>query len=136
MRTVSIVLLAFLLAGCSRDHRPVAFTGPAPAPASAALDCARTQLQNRGYNVVTSDQVAGSVTGVRVNERNWLLKLIGFTDTANQITATATSGQLQVTALSSEPGDPAQGGPSLVGEGANRQAEEDARVIFNACASA
>ena len=132
MRGITILALAILFTGCRSSSEPVTFAGPS-APATA-LDCATAQLQNLGYTVErNTGPGSASVIGTRIKRPPRLLTWIGFRDTANQITATSTGGQLQVTAISSDPGDLAEGGLSLEGTGANRQTERDARQVFGAC---
>jgi hypothetical protein len=132
MPRFSLVVLTVLLAGCSTTTGPVHLVRPVSSAAPETLDCVRTQFQRMGYREVETTPGGIAVTGVRVQRASWLLKLIGFQDTANQITAMVSQGQLQVTAVSSDPANPAEGGPAP-GTHANRATEQHAERIAGAC---
>jgi hypothetical protein len=128
-----LAMLAVLVAGCTSSPRLVNLSRPTTSPAPQALDCVRTQFQRLGYRAEGSAPGATSVTGIRIHEAPWLLRLIGYRDTANQITASVSQGQLQVTAVSSDPANPMEGGLAGQGTTANRTTERHAEDIVRAC---
>jgi hypothetical protein len=120
-----------LLAACGGAAQPVQLTGPIPSATDQVLTCATQQLANRGYDVSTEQ--AGVVRGVHLNEVPWWRRIFGIRATADQITATASQGQLQVTAVSS---DPSEGtGTAVLQSTATTSgaAREDARAVLSAC---
>jgi hypothetical protein len=125
--------LAVLVAGCTSSPRLVNLSRPTTSPAPAALECVRTQFQRLGYTLAGSTPGTTSVTGIRIHEVPWLLRRIGFQNTANQITASVAQGQLQVTAVSSDPSNPMEGGLAGQGTTANRTTERHAEDIVRVC---
>jgi hypothetical protein len=120
-----------LLAACGGAAQPVQLTGPMPATADQALSCATQQLAERGYDVTTGQ--AGVVSGIHLNEVPWWRRIFGIRATADQITASTNQGQLQVTAVSS---DPSEGtGTAVLQSTATTSgaAREDARAVLSAC---
>lgn len=132
MRRATVLPVVLLLAGCGGGLRPVELSGPAPTSASQVLDCVNRRAGEMGYEVVSTDQSRGTTTAIRRNEAPRLLRFIGFEDTADQITASVSGGQLRLTAISTDPEDPVAGGGGAVG-GATREAQEDAQRILGAC---
>jgi hypothetical protein len=131
MRILIAGLAALAMVGCGA-HRPVSFSGPTAT--QQPLQCVAGQFETLGYSVAATTP-ASSITGLRINQPPIYLRLLGFRSTADQITATVAGNQLQVTATSSDPSDPGEGGRAGTGDGANRTAERHARQIVGACAS-
>jgi hypothetical protein len=77
---------------------------------------------------------ATSVRGTHVNEQPWWRHILGFSNTADQITASTSGDQLQVTAVSSDPDAPnnttVRSTPTTSGA-----ARADAQQVIRACAS-
>ena len=134
MRTILTGASLLLLAGCAGTPQPVQLTGPAPAMASQTLACVSKALMDRGYSVdpQTGDETV--VRGTHLNEQPWWLRVFGYRDTADQITASVTQGQLQVTAVSS---DPSVGSTSTVRSTATTSgsARRDAQEVIAGCAA-
>jgi hypothetical protein len=96
------------------------------------MECVRRELDDMAYEVTPGTQSgATTVTGIRVNEQPWWLKLIGYRNTADQITATVSGGQLHVTATSSDPAESPAGGPAT--SGATETAARNARELLATC---
>ena len=79
------------------------------------------------YEVASSDAQTGVIRATRLNVQPWWLKLIGYRDASDQLTATVAGGELRVTAASSDPEATTVGGASSA-------AERDARQLVNECA--
>jgi hypothetical protein len=120
-----------LLAACGGAAQPVQLTGPVPSASDQALRCATQQLAEHGYDVST-DQT-GVVRGVHINTVPWWRRIFGIDATADQITAMVNGGQLQVTAVSSDP--TAASGTAVLQSTATTSgaAREDARAVLAAC---
>lgn len=132
MRNFSIILLGVLLVGCG-SYRPVSYSGPIAGAMPQAMDCVRREFEQLGYTVTASEPTASSITAVRVEAPPWYRRFLGFQSTANQITAAVSQGELQVTAVSTDPTSAYEGGRAETGDGANEQAERDTRQIVGAC---
>lgn len=134
MRALPVVFVAAIFAGCAaRTGEVVQLSGPAPAPAAQTMTCLNREFQSMGYRVIDND--AQAVTAVHVNETPWYLRIIGYKDTADQITARVEGGQLRVSAISSDPTEPGAGGPAAAGGAASNAAARDARRLISACGS-
>jgi len=139
MRTPLGVTCAVLLAACAGGgaRQTVQLTGPATGSSTQTMECVNRQLQSMNYQVAATGQQTGSITATRRNEQPWWLRMVGYRDTADQLTISTEQGQLRVSALSSDPGDPAGGGggrDATGGTAASAGAQQDARRIINACA--
>lgn len=130
MRLFSILMLAGVLASCG-GYRPVSFSEPIEA--AQPLQCAREEMEERGYEVASAETTSGTVTGHQINEQPWYKRILGFRSTADQISASVNAGNLQVTAISSDPTDASEGGRADTGLGATRDAERDALGIISEC---
>ena len=131
MRNVSPLLLAAALGACSGgvNVRPVDLSAPAPQSAAVTLECVTRELDNLGFDTSVR-RTDSSVTGVRINERPWYTSWL-YGDTADQITATVTNGQLRVTAISSDPREIGEPGPPE--SGASEIATHNAQEILETC---
>ena len=130
MRTIAMLFLVGLLAGCG-GYRPVSFVEPVTS--AQPLACAEEEMEERGYDVQIPQSATQSVTGLHINEQPWYKRLLGFRSTADQISASISGGNLQVTAVSSDPTEAAEGGRAQTGLGATRDAERDALAIISIC---
>jgi hypothetical protein len=131
MRNLSPLLVAVVLGACSSrvNVRPVELSAPAPQPAAVTLECVTRELDNLGFETTTRT-ADSSVTGIRINERPWYTSWL-YGDTADQITATVTNGQLRVTAVSSDPQEIGEQGPPETG--ASETATLNAQEVLEAC---
>lgn len=128
MRAMLAAGFAFMLMGCAGPvGQPVELTVPAPAPVNETTACINEELEDMAYEI-TSNAQSGVIQALRVNEQPWWLKLIGYRDHVDQITATITNDQLRVIATSSDPTATA-----AATTGASEAAERDARRIVNEC---
>lgn len=131
MRATLTTAAALVLVGCGgRTGQAVQISAPAPAAASATLTCVRGELDEMAYEVSSSNDQAGTIQGVRRNEEPWWLKIIGYRDTFDRITATVAGGELSVTATSSD----AEGQGGVIA-GASDAAARDARQLLGECGS-
>jgi hypothetical protein len=132
MRTPLAGVLILLTAGCAGTPQPVQLTGPTPATSSQALNCAANELTRLGYTVAPMSAGADFVRGTHINPQPWWRKVFGFHDTADQITASTSGSQLQVTAVSS---DPQEAGDAVVQSTATTSgaARSDAQDVLRTC---
>jgi hypothetical protein len=134
MRVPLAGVVILLAGGCAGNPEPVQLSGPVPATSSQALNCVGNELTRLGYAVDPMPAGATSVRGTHVTEQPWWRRILGFDDTTDQITASASGGQLQVTAVSSDPDAPSntavQGTPTTSGA-----ARADAQQVMRSCAA-
>lgn len=138
MRALSTATAALLLAGCAGGMRETTtLSAPAPASTTQAMDCVRDQLEDMNYQIAGGAGMSGSVTGVRRNEPRWYLRMVGHSDTADQLNVSLEGGQLVVTALSTDPQEPSGTptvGPTMNTGTASDAARQDARALLARCA--
>jgi hypothetical protein len=134
MRAFLMGATILLLAGCAGNPQPVQLTGPAPAMSSETLACVSKALTDRGYTVDPPGADQMLVRGTHVNEQPWWMRIFGYRDTADQITASVNQGQLQVTAVSS---DPSVGATATVRSTATTSgaARRDAQEVIASCSA-
>lgn len=135
MRRLATLTAAAVLAGCGgRSAQPVELSRPAPAPAAQTLDCVARELDRMDYTITSQDRQAGVIRATYVNEQPWWRRIIGISNTADQITATVSQGQLQVTATSSDPTEPPADRAGAQAPGAaSAAAQNNARQLVSAC---
>ena len=133
MRAPLVAVVTMLGAACAGNPQPVQLSAPMPATGAQALNCAANELTELGYSVAPMAAGATSVTGTHVNEQPWWRKIIGFRATADEITASVSGGELQVTAVSSDPDEASntavQGTATTSGA-----ARADAQDVIRSCA--
>lgn len=131
MRISPLAIAIGLLAGCGPSNlQPVNLSGPAATPAATTADCVRGELQELGYEIQAPQSTTTSITGLRVDEPPWYLRVLGYRATVDQITATVNQGRLEVLAISSGIDEPA--GTSTL---ASEAAAQDARELLEECRS-
>jgi hypothetical protein len=131
MRGLVAVAVGVSVAACAGGGaQPPQFSRPVPEPASQALTCANQELERMGYTVAATDPSAGRVVGVVRNDPPWWLRMVGFRETADQLTVTVAQGEMRVTAISTDP-VAERGSPG----GVSRAAQQQAQSLLNACAA-
>lgn len=129
MRMPLLATAAVLVAACAGGPvAPARVSGPAPAPASQTFGCVNQKLRDMGYRVASTDEQAGVIVAMHPNPQPFWRRMLGFRDTADQLTVSVAQGQLQVTAVSSDPAE--EGGASGTASGAART---DAQRLLQAC---
>ena len=104
MRTLVAGPLMLLLAACGAGaSTPMQLSGPAPGGTTPTMDCVTRQLTRLGYTISSSDAGTGTVQATHLNPAPWYQRILGFNDTADQITAIVGQGELKVVATSSDP---------------------------------
>lgn len=134
MRNGPVVLVAVLLGGCGGGSsvQPVDLSAPAPASTPVAMECVTRELDELGYEIVPANETApNQVTGVRINEPPWYVQWL-YGNTADQITASISQGQLRVSAISTDPEGIGREGPPATG--ASEAATRNAQSILETCA--
>ena len=136
MRTPVAAAAVVLVAACGGGSRmPVQLAAPAPASVPQTVDCVSRQLQSMDYNVVSNDPQSGTIVARHINEQPFWLRMIGYRNTADQLTITMEANQLRVAAVSSDPEAPGTGGVAEAGGAASSAAQRDAQRLLNACSA-
>lgn len=135
MRRLATLAVTAVLAGCGgRSVQPVELSRPAPAPATQTLDCVVRELDRMDYTITSQDRQAGVIRATYINEQPWWRRIIGIRNTADQITATVSQGQLRITAISSDPTEPPTDRVGTDGSGAaSSAAQNNAQQLLSTC---